>query len=66
MIQMRQWVHWVLFNLPASINELPESVPTDEELENGAKQGRNDFRRMVMVDHVLWVEHIDTISNFML
>jgi len=63
---MGTWVHWVLFNLPASINELPESVPTDEELENGAKQGRNDFRRMVMVDHVLWVEHIDTISNFML
>jgi len=21
-------------------------VPTDEELENGAKQGRNDFRRI--------------------
>lgn len=43
---MGTWVHWVLFNLPASINELPESVPTDEELENGAKQGRNDFRRI--------------------
>ena len=43
---MGTWVHWVLFNLPASINELPESVPTDEELKNGAKQGRNDFRRI--------------------
>jgi len=43
---MGTWVHWVLFNLPASINELPESVPTDEELENGAKQERNDFRRI--------------------
>ena len=43
---MGTWVHWVLFNLPANINELPENVPTDEELESGAKQGRNDFRKI--------------------
>ena len=43
---MGTWVHWVLFNLPASEKGLPEAVPTDKELKNGAKQGRNDFRRI--------------------
>ena len=43
---MGTWVHWVLFNLPAKINELSENVPTDEELKSGAKQGRNDFRKI--------------------
>lgn len=40
------WVHWVLFNLPADITELPEGVPPNLELGSGAKQGRNDFRRI--------------------
>lgn len=40
------WVHWVLFNLPASISQLPEDVPPDKELENGAKQGKNSFRKI--------------------
>jgi Raf kinase inhibitor-like YbhB/YbcL family protein len=40
------WVHWVLFNLPADISELPENIPPEKELENGAKQGTNDFGRI--------------------
>ncbi len=40
------WVHWVLFNLPASIRELEEGVPTKETLDNGAKQGKNDFGKI--------------------
>jgi len=43
---MGTWVHWVLFNLPPDINELPENIPPEEELESGAKQGTNDFRRI--------------------
>lgn len=43
---MGTWVHWVLFNLPAAEKGLPEAVPPDKELKNGAKQGRNDFRRI--------------------
>ncbi|MBM3285482.1 MAG: YbhB/YbcL family Raf kinase inhibitor-like protein [Candidatus Aminicenantes bacterium] len=43
---MGTWVHWVLFNLPATEKGLPEAVPPDKELKNGAKQGRNDFRRI--------------------
>ena len=37
------WVHWVLYNWPADTTQLPEAVPTQPELENGARQGRNDF-----------------------
>ncbi len=43
---MGTWVHWVLFNLPADVKELPESVPPQERLENGAIQGTNDFRKI--------------------
>jgi len=44
------WVHWVLFNLPASLVALPENVPKTETLPDlgggGALQGRNDFRKI--------------------
>ena len=40
------WVHWVIFNLPASQHELEEGVPPQEELHNGARQGKNDFGRI--------------------
>jgi Raf kinase inhibitor-like YbhB/YbcL family protein len=40
------WVHWVLYNLPANVTELPEGVEKQEQLANGATQGRNDFRRI--------------------
>src|SRR2546422_11162709 len=40
------WVHWVLYSLPATVNELPEKLPTTETLANGARQGVNDFKRV--------------------
>ena len=40
------WVHWVIYDLPADSGSLQEGVPKDEALENGAKQGVNDFRRI--------------------
>lgn len=43
---MGTWVHWILFNLPADIIELHENVPPEKELESGAKQGTNDFRKI--------------------
>ena len=40
------WVHWVLYNLPATTAELPENVAKVETLDlGGAHQGRNDFQR---------------------
>jgi Raf kinase inhibitor-like YbhB/YbcL family protein len=40
------WVHWVLYDLAAETRELSEGVPKQETLPNGARQGRNDFRRI--------------------
>jgi Raf kinase inhibitor-like YbhB/YbcL family protein len=42
---MGTWVHWVLYNLPAGTDSLPQGMPDDAELESGARQGITDFRR---------------------
>jgi Raf kinase inhibitor-like YbhB/YbcL family protein len=38
------WVHWVLYDLPASSTGLPEGASPDG-LPPGTKAGRNDFKR---------------------
>ncbi|MDN3509781.1 MAG: YbhB/YbcL family Raf kinase inhibitor-like protein [Candidatus Jettenia sp.] len=43
---MGTWVHWVLFNLPANIQGLLENRPHQKTLENGAKQGITDFKKI--------------------
>ncbi len=43
---MGTWVHWVLFNLPAGVSELSENVPPESELDDGSRQGTNDFGRI--------------------
>jgi len=40
------FTHWLLFNLPADSRELPEAVPTHNELASGALQGKNDFGKI--------------------
>lgn len=37
------WVHWVLFNLPANTEKLEEGVPKKPELPDGAIQGVTDY-----------------------
>jgi len=37
------WVHWVVYNLPASARQLPEGVPRGESVAGGGRQGLNDF-----------------------
>jgi Raf kinase inhibitor-like YbhB/YbcL family protein len=37
------FVHWVMYDIPASVNSLPEGVPPQATLPNGAKQGENDM-----------------------
>ena len=34
-------VHWVMYNIPSTTTRLPQNVPTDPTLENGAMQGKN-------------------------
>ena len=40
------WVHWVLWNLPPSAHSLTEGVSKREQLDNGARQGRNSSRKI--------------------
>jgi Raf kinase inhibitor-like YbhB/YbcL family protein len=42
---MGTWVHWVLFNIPPDVTSLPEGVPAQKTLPNGARHGQNDFRK---------------------
>jgi Raf kinase inhibitor-like YbhB/YbcL family protein len=38
------WVHWVLYNLPATARALPEGIDL-EALPAGTKEGQNDWKR---------------------
>jgi Raf kinase inhibitor-like YbhB/YbcL family protein len=38
------WVHWVLYNIPASATELKEGVRS-AELPKGTREGLNDWKR---------------------
>jgi Raf kinase inhibitor-like YbhB/YbcL family protein len=40
----RTWVHWVLYDLPASVSGLPEGVEPGD-LPPGAREGKNDWNR---------------------
>ena len=40
------WVHWVLYDLPPDTREIPENTPRRDNLDNGAKQGKNDFGKI--------------------
>jgi len=37
------FVHWLLYGLPANITGLPENVPARAVLDNGARQGNTDI-----------------------
>ena len=42
----RPWVHWVLYDVPGARQGLPEGIVRARNLEDGAKQGTNDFGRI--------------------
>jgi hypothetical protein len=43
---MGTWVHWVIWNIPASALALDENCPKTASLPNGTKQGTTDFHRV--------------------
>jgi len=38
------WVHWLLYNIPATVTELPQAVPASN-LPGWTHQGKNDWHR---------------------
>ncbi|MFS8866707.1 YbhB/YbcL family Raf kinase inhibitor-like protein [Synechococcus sp. H65.1] len=39
------FVHWVVYNLPASVTSLPEGIRSDSDLPQGAVHGQNSWGR---------------------
>jgi Raf kinase inhibitor-like YbhB/YbcL family protein len=37
------FIHWLIYNIPATATGLPEGVPRQEKLTDGSIQGKNDF-----------------------
>ena len=41
------WAHWVLYNVPPTVTELAEGIPTSTaQLPDGTVQGSNDFKHV--------------------
>jgi Raf kinase inhibitor-like YbhB/YbcL family protein len=40
------WVHWAVWNLPATAHALSEGIAKREQLDDGSRQGTNDFRKI--------------------
>lgn len=40
------WVHWVLFDLPATLRSLPQNFPKDPQASDSSRQGTNDFDKI--------------------
>lgn len=40
------WVHWVIYNMPATMREMPEDIGPDERVAGIGIQGRNDSRKI--------------------
>ncbi|MBI5679650.1 MAG: YbhB/YbcL family Raf kinase inhibitor-like protein [Methanobacterium sp.] len=38
--------HWIIFNIPGNVNQLAEGITNQGTLDNGAKQGTNDFNKI--------------------
>ncbi|MCX7594803.1 MAG: YbhB/YbcL family Raf kinase inhibitor-like protein [Fischerella sp.] len=42
----RTFVHWVLYDLPATMRQLPEKIAAVKNLPDGGVQGKNDFGKI--------------------
>ncbi len=40
------WVHWVYYDIPSNVTQLPEAFPPDERPEAKGAQGITDFKRI--------------------
>lgn len=42
----RTFVHWVVYDLPPTVKQLPEKIPSSKTIANGGVQGKNDFGKL--------------------
>jgi Raf kinase inhibitor-like YbhB/YbcL family protein len=42
----RTWVHWVVYDIPPHMNNLPENVRPEGEMGSGIRQGKNDWQKL--------------------
>jgi Raf kinase inhibitor-like YbhB/YbcL family protein len=40
------WVHWLVYDLPPTIDMMPQGVPAVDKLANAEKHGSNDFGKL--------------------
>lgn len=40
------WVHWVIYNIPADATRIEEGIPKTSNLSDGMAQGMNDFEKI--------------------
>lgn len=40
------WIHWVLYDIPQNVTQLPEHTETGNKLKDGAINGTNSFRNL--------------------
>ncbi|HEY9881394.1 MAG TPA: YbhB/YbcL family Raf kinase inhibitor-like protein, partial [Leptolyngbyaceae cyanobacterium] len=41
-----KFAHWLIYNLPPDLREIPEGMGNREARSNGIRQGKNDFGQM--------------------
>ncbi|MFM2061475.1 MAG: hypothetical protein RLZZ507_1145 [Cyanobacteriota bacterium] len=39
----RTFVHWVVYDIPTTLNQLPEKITAGKTIPSGGVQGKNDF-----------------------
>ena len=42
----RTWTHWLIWNIPSSVQQLSEGTPKQPQLSDGTRQGQNDFGKI--------------------
>jgi Raf kinase inhibitor-like YbhB/YbcL family protein len=42
----KTFVHWVVYDIPPTVKQFPEHIPSSKTLPNGGIQGKNDFGKL--------------------
>jgi Raf kinase inhibitor-like YbhB/YbcL family protein len=43
---MKDWTHWLIYDLPVSLSQLPAGIIAGQDFFGGGSQGRNDFKQL--------------------